>query len=95
MKEEIDTSRAVREIAVRLSPTNAMCALTMNDENGDPIVDIEWENLDVCREWKKHTIPEGHEIIGLQTNTTNDQNMITRLGFVLRKIAWKWEMLAG
>ena len=64
----------------------------MADENGELIVDIEWENLDVCREWKAHRVPEGHEIIGLQTNSTNDPSIITRLGFVLRKVAWKWEM---
>ena len=50
--DEIDTTRTIREISMRVSMGNALCALTMADEKGENIVDIEWENFDLGREWK-------------------------------------------
>ena len=84
--DDVDQTRAIREVAIRLTPGNAMCALKFSDEKGDDILDIEWENFDLCREWKAYQVPEGHELIGMQANCTNDPNNITRLAFVFRKV---------
>ena len=85
LSNDIDTSREIREISLRVSLGNAICALQMADEKGENLVDIEWENFDLGREWKSYKIPPGHEVIGVQSNTTNDDVNITRLAFVLRK----------
>ena len=83
--DEVDTSRDIREVSLRLSPSNAICAMKLTDEKGDDIADIEWENFDLCREWKAYQVPEGHDLIGLRANTIADTNNITRLAFVFRK----------
>ena len=85
LSDDIDTTREIREISMRLSLNNALCALNMTDEKGDSIVDIEWETCEHGREWKAYKIPPGHSIIGAQANTTNDGSTIQRLAFVLRK----------
>ena len=84
--EDLDPTREIREISMRLSAGNALCALSIADDKGDSIIDIEWETFDLGREWKTYKIPPGHEIIGAQANTTNDKATITRLAFVLRKV---------
>ena len=86
LTHDVDMSREIREISVRISVGNAICALNLADEEGESILDIEWENFDLGREWKTYNVPAGHQVIGIQTNTTNDESNITRLGFVLRKI---------
>ena len=52
--DEVDTTRPIREISMRVSLGHALCALTMADEKGEKIVDIEWENFDLGREWKTY-----------------------------------------
>ena len=59
--------------------------LYMIDDKGESIVDIEWENFDLGRQWKKAKVPEGHDIIGVQVNTTSKEDVITKLAFVLSK----------
>ena len=83
--DDLDTSRAIREVSIRLTPSDAICALKLSDDKGEDIVDIEWENFDLCREWKAYQVPEGHELIGMQANTLNDPANITRLAFIFRK----------
>merc|ERR1712083_1010633 len=82
---DVDTSREIREISVRISMGNAICALDMSDGQGESLCEVEWENFDMGREWKTTEVPAGYEVVGIQANTTNDENNITRLGFVLRK----------
>ena len=86
LSHDVDPTREIREISMRLSLNNALCALIMTDEKGEAIVDIEWETCEFGREWKAYNIPSGHNIIGVQANTTSDGNTISRLAFVLRKI---------
>ena len=54
LSDEIDTTRPIREISMRVSLGNALCALTMADDKGENLVDIEWENFDLGREWKTY-----------------------------------------
>ena len=49
---DVDSEREIREIAVRLSMGNQICALQLLDAEGEAIADIEWENFDLGREWK-------------------------------------------
>ena len=52
LESEVDPERAIREISIRMTQVDTMCALKLSDEKGEDIVDIEWENFDLCREWK-------------------------------------------
>ena len=81
----LDITKSIRKIGVRLSLDNSICALNLTDENGDDIYDVEWENFDLGRQWKVQNVPAGHEIIGLAVNTKNDENNITRIGFICLK----------
>ena len=76
----------IKEIAVRLTTGNAICALSMTDTEDENIMDIEWENCDIGRSEVVYAVPEGHELIGLQANTTASSEFITRLAFVFKKI---------
>ena len=49
---DVDSEREIREIAVRVSIGNQICAMQLLDKDGEVIADIEWENFDLGREWK-------------------------------------------
>ena len=66
---------------------NQICALQLLDKDSETIVDIEWENFDLGREWKVSKVPEGHQLIGLRANTLADEQYITRLAFILQKVS--------
>ena len=87
VSDDIDTEREIREISMRVSTVgNAICALDFSDAQGETIFEFEWENFDLGREWKTFPVPAGYTIVGIQANTTNEANNITRLGFVLSKV---------
>lgn len=83
--DDIDPTRVIKSIGVKLSSGNAICELNLADQNDEEIVDIEWENCYVGRSWKVKYIPEGHELIGMVTHTKDKSKLITRMGFICRK----------
>ena len=81
---EIDKARAVKRIAVKLSNGNAICGLALIDNEGDSIVEIEWENCEFGRYWKSGNVPDNYQIVGMKANTIDDNDIITRLAFVFK-----------
>ena len=86
LDHEVDMNRKIRMIGVKLTLGNAIVALNLCDDKNNDIVNIEWENYYVGRDWKCRRIPENYELIGIMANTKADKKLITRLGFVCRKL---------
>ena len=59
-----------------------MCAIRMIDEDGDYVVDQNWQKNNEAK-WVTRDIPEDKKIIGLYMSTGGAGHAIRSLGFVL------------
>ena len=62
---EIDTSKTIGRICMKVSDGSYINGLRLVDNNGNYIVDVNWDEITNEGEWIEHEIPEGHEIIGI------------------------------
>ena len=77
-----DNSRPIKKLAVKVSIGHAICGIALLDEDDEIMLEYEWENCEFGREWKTKLIPDNFELVGIKVNTTQDDTIITRLGFI-------------
>ena len=64
---DIDTSKTIARICMKVSDGSYINGLRLVDDNGNYIVDVNWDEITNEGEWIEHVVPEGHEIIGIQS----------------------------
>ena len=73
---DIDPSRQIRSISVRSDVAGWIFGLRLMDENGENIVDANWNKVE-DGDWVTKDIPAGEEIIGIKCD-----DQIKRIGFM-------------
>lgn len=90
---QVETSRPVRYISMKVYKGCSIRGIRLADANGDYLLDVTWYANGNEGSWVTHTIPNGSEIIGLKCNTCSNPSNILRIGFVLwTPKAARWDL---
>jgi len=69
-KVNVDTSKTIAAIAMKVADGNYLNALRLIDTDGEFVVDVSWDGAEEdedAGEWIRNEVPIGQEIIGIQS----------------------------
>ena len=79
----VDPDKRISQICIKLKrPDNILCGMRLMDDNGDSLLELEWQKRDDS-EWDTRDVPAGKEIIGMYMSKSGDPEWIQSLGFIL------------